>query len=154
MTLIGWALGLLLGFVLGRVQVHFPGRWAQAVAGLGWLALAVVLMAVLMADSFSRGFGLVYLTLGAALSLVAAVPRLLLRARRPDRAEALWVSLGLGAALLVAVILAGIGTDALLTQLLPSEAKAQASFGMVPGLMVGTVLGLGWGWIRPRRREI
>ncbi|PNY82071.1 hypothetical protein [Deinococcus koreensis] len=150
MTLIGWALGLLLGLTLGRVQVQLQGRWAGVAAGLGGLALAAMLGAVLLADSFSRGFVLVYLALGAVLSLLAAVPRLL-GGRRPARPEALWVSLGLGAALTASVLLSGLGADALLGALVPPTAKAQVSSGLIPGLLLGTVLGLGWGWVRVRR---
>lgn len=151
MTLIGWVMGLLLGLTVGWVVLRLQGRWAGVAAGLGWLALAGLLGAVLVADSFTRGFVLIYLTAGAALSLLAALPRLLLRDRRAAGPEALWVSLGLGAALVAWVLLAGLGTDALLTALLLPNAKAQASFGLVPGLLLGTVLGLGWGWVRARR---
>lgn len=154
MTLIGWALGLLLGFLLGWMQIQLPVRWVQIVSGLGWLALAVTLIAVLTADSFTQGFGLVYLLLGAVLSLLAATPRLLLRGRRPGGTEPLWVSLGLGAALVAGALLAGLGADALLAVLVPPIPKAQVSFGLVPGLAVGTVLGLGWGWMQARRVPI
>ncbi|MBZ9752459.1 hypothetical protein K7W42_16545 [Deinococcus sp. HMF7604] len=149
MAWLGWLLGggAGLGLALGVMLVRGP--LALGLAGLGAGAAVVALVMTLAGDSFSRGFGLVYVGVGLAAAGLVAVPRALTAAgASPARELTAW---GLGMALMLLVVLAGLGLDRLLTAVLPNVPKAQASFGLPGGLLVGTLLGLAVGVLLLRR---
>ncbi|GHF39566.1 putative membrane protein YdfJ with MMPL/SSD domain [Deinococcus metalli] len=148
-------LGVLAGALLATVTVTagaaLPPRTAQPGALLGFLALAVLVAAVLVTgDAMARSFGVVYVLLGAVAALALGAPRWLAwpGLERP------WVPPGLGVALLLALIGVGLGVDAVLSRMLAPALKAPASSGVVNGLLIGAlgaVLFTGGAALRRRR---
>ncbi len=138
-------LGLLLGAgvsvgVLLSVMALPPG-WARGVA-VAALMLAFLLGSVLFrGDSLERSFGAVYLAMGVLAAVVLALPHLL----RSVGHGPIWVSLGLGVAALLSLIVAGVGVDALLGVLLPPPEsqtgiyiKGQISQGLSNGILLAS----------------
>ncbi|WP_295820333.1 hypothetical protein [uncultured Deinococcus sp.] len=147
MELLGGMLGVILGAAVALGVLSLRGPLAVVVAILGAVLMVAALLAVLLADDFSRPFGMVYVLLGAVLAGVAALPRLRGAGRAADR----WIAVGLGVVVVAGTLLVGLGADAVLGTVLPRDAKARASSELVTGLLVGAVSGVGWmGW-RPRR---
>ena len=147
MELLGGVLGVILGAAVALGVLSLRGSLAVAGAILGSVLMAAALLAVLLADDFSRPFGMVYVLLGAVLAGVAALPRLRWAGRAADR----WIAVGSGVVVVAGTLLVGLWADAVLGTVLPPDAKARASSGLVTGLLVGAASGVAWmGW-RPRQ---
>ncbi|WP_221090779.1 hypothetical protein [Deinococcus aquaedulcis] len=140
MTALGWLLGGGAAGALALGMMTVRGPLALALAGFGGGMVLVTALMVLTGDSFSRGFGLVYLAVGLMGAAVAGLPRALVVGGASPGREL--VALGMGAALVGMLLLAGLGLDRLLGALLPGDLKARASAGLPAGLLLGAALGL------------